>query len=84
MVGQARNGEAVTSAAPKARRSERGARAAAGEDVRIRRRGQPAVRLVPEEPSPVPFDWDALRAFTDTLPLDTSESVLTLRRQARY
>ena len=76
--------EAVNLAEAKARLSELVGRAAAGEDVQISRRGQPLVRLVPVEPVKKPFDWAALEALTKTLPLDTSEPVLSMRRDARY
>lgn len=68
----------------KAQFSELIGRAEAGETVEITRRGKPVARIVPAAPSVEPFDWAALRAFTDALPLDTSEPVLTMRRQARY
>ena len=62
--------EAVNLAEAKARLSELVGRAEAGEDIRISRRGKPAVKLVPVAPKE-PFDWDALKAFTDTLPMST-------------
>ena len=58
----------VNLAEAKARLSELIARAEAGEEVQINRRGRPAVKLVPVAPDKKPFDWDALRAFTDSLP----------------
>lgn len=76
--------EAVNLAQAKARLSELVGRAEAGEDIRISRRGRPAVKLVPVEVPKQPFDWSALKAFTDTLPFDSTESVVELRRQSRY
>ena len=73
----------VNLAEAKARLSELMARAEAGEDVRIQRRGQPSVRLIADKPKPK-FDWDALKAFTDTLPMDPSDSVVVMRHQARF
>ena len=73
----------VNVAEAKARLSELMARAEAGEDIRIQRRGQPSVRLVSDKPVKK-FDWDALKAFTDTLPVDPSDSVVEMRRQARF
>lgn len=76
--------EAVNLAEAKARLSELIGRAEAGEDVQISRRGRPVVRLVPVKPVRSPIDWAELKAFTDSLPLDTSDVVLEMRLQARY
>lgn len=76
--------EMVNLAEAKARLSELVGRAKAGEDVQISRRGKPEVKLVPVEAPKQPFDWDALEAFTDSLTLDPSNSVVEMRRQARY
>lgn len=72
--------EAVNLAEAKARLSELVGRAEAGEDIRINRRGKPAVRLVPVATSKKPFDWDALKAFTDSLPVSTL-TVAEMRRR---
>ena len=72
--------EPVNLAQAKARLSELVARAEAGEDVRIARRGRPAVRLVAEEPPKAPIDWDALKALTDSLPM-SELTVVEMRRQ---
>lgn len=70
---------AVNLAEAKARLSELIARAEAGEDIQINRRGRPAVKLVRVAPEKKPFDWDALRTFTDSLP----ESSLTVEEMRR-
>lgn len=63
--------EAVNLAEAKARLSELVGRAEAGEDVQISRRGRPVVKLVAVEQPREPVDWEAIRAFTDTLPMST-------------
>ena len=63
--------QSVNVAEAKARLSELMSRAEAGEDIRITRRGRPAVRLVPDQPRKKPFNWEALKAFTDSLPPST-------------
>ena len=66
-------------------------RAEAGETIDICRDGKAVVRLVPVEqpikPSGKPFDWEALRRFTETLPFDpepAGEFIRRMRDDARY
>lgn len=76
--------EAVNLAEAKTRLSELVARAEAGEDIRISRRGRPAVRLVPEDTPKVPIDLAALEALSAGLAFDLTESVIEMRRLDRY
>ena len=76
--------EAVSSDDFMARPAEMLERAAAGEELQISRAGRPVAKLVPAEAEPKPFDWGALKAFTDSLPLDPTESVVEMRKQARF
>lgn len=76
--------EAVNLADAKARLSELVGRALSGEDIQISRRGKPAVRLVPLEADKQPFDWAALKAFRETLTYDPTDSVVEMRKLARY
>ncbi|SCM78593.1 Prevent-host-death family protein [uncultured Pleomorphomonas sp.] len=60
----------------------------AGEEVSILREGKAPVRLVARhDAEPRSFDWQALRAFTDSLPKSGTSSVdvvRQLRDDARY
>lgn len=76
--------EAVNLAEAKARLSELVGRAEAGEDIRISRRGKPAVKLVPVEPLKREIDWAAIDRFRESLPYDPSNSVVEMRKLNRY
>lgn len=71
--------EAVNLADAKARLSELVSRAEAGEDIRINRRGKPAVRLVPIEQPKASIDWAAIDALRESLPF-SSLDVVEMRR----
>lgn len=71
--------EAVNLADAKARLSELVGRAEAGEDIRISRRGKPAVRLVPIEQPKAGIDWAAIDALRESLP-PSSLDVVEMRR----
>lgn len=64
----------------KARLSELVARVERGETVRITRRGKPVVRLAPEPAPREPFDFDALKAFTDSQPIQRESAGDLIRR----
>lgn len=71
-------------------------RVEAGETIDIMREGQVVAKMVPadaaqEEPHvPHPswkkagIDWDEIRRFAATLPYDPTNSVVEMRKQARY
>ena len=77
----------VTLADAKARLSELVARAAAGEGVRITRRGKPVARLTAVAAERKPVNLADLRALTDTMPARDENAVDTIqamRDDARY
>ena len=77
----------VSIAEAKARFSELVDRAAAGETVRITRRGKPVARLVPESKKKKRIDVDALRRLTDTSPwqpVSAGEFIRQMRDEDRY
>ena len=61
-------------------------RAEAGERVDIAREGRVVARLVPaaETPSSQPFDWDAYFESIKDMPVDPTNSVVEMRKLARY
>jgi prevent-host-death family protein len=77
----------VTLADAKAQLSELIERVLRGEDVTITRRGKPVARLVGIERKPQPIDIKALRALTDSMPMQEESTATWLRRvrdSARY
>ena len=77
----------VTLADAKAHLSELVERAMRGETVRITRRGKPVARIVGIEQAPKPIDLAALRALTDSMPMqdEPSESWMrSVRDESRY
>ena len=76
--------DAVSFTDAKAHLSELFDRAEAGESIEVTRRGKPAGRIVPPERKKVPIDVDALRAFTDSQPMQKSDIVREMRDAARY
>ena len=76
--------DAVSFTEAKAHLSELFDRAEAGESIEVTRRGKPAGRIVPPERKKVPIDVDALRAFTDSQPMQKSDIVREMRDAARY
>lgn len=77
----------INIAEAKAHLSELVERAAAGEIVRITKRGKPMAMLGPAEKPRKKIDFEALRAFTATLPReeeDTREFIRKMRDGYRY
>lgn len=77
----------VTLADAKAQLSELVERASRGETVRITRRGKPVARIVGIKQAPKPIDLAALRALTDSMPMqaEPSESWMrAVRDDSRY
>ena len=77
----------VTLADAKAHLSELVERVLRGEDVTITRRGKPVARLVGIERKPKPIDFEALRALTESMPMQEESTATWLRRvrdSARY
>ncbi len=70
----------VTLADAKARLSELVARAAAGEGVRITRRGKPIAQLTGVPARRVPVDLAALRTLTGTMPTQSGTAADLVRR----
>lgn len=71
----------------KARLSELVARAAAGESVRITRRGHPIAQLTAIRQERKPIDVDALTRLTDSMPMQTESAgdfVRRMRDEDRY
>ena len=71
----------------KARLSELIARAAAGEPIRITKRGKPVAELTASPAQRRPIDVDAVDALTDGWPMDTEAAGDFIRRfrdGARY
>lgn len=71
-------------------------RVEAGETIDIMREGRLVAKVVPAEPSegervaPHPswkeagVDWEEIRRFRESLPYDPTNSVVDMRKQARY
>ncbi len=79
--------ETVNLADAKARLSELVERAAAGEVVRITRRGKPVAQITSVKTARKPVDIAALRALTDSMPMQkmaAREFVRRMRDKARY
>ena len=76
--------EAISFTEAKAHLSELFDRAEAGESIEITRRGKPVGRIVPPVRQLKPIDVDALRAFTNSQPMQTADSVREMRDAARY
>ena len=76
--------EAVSFTEAKAHLGELFDRAEAGETIEVTRRGKPVGRIVPPERIRKPIDVDALRAFTDSQPMQKSDIVREMRDAARY
>ena len=70
----------VTLADAKAQLSELIERVLRGENVTITRRGKPVARLVGIERKPKPIDFEALRALTDSMPMQDESASTWLRR----
>ncbi len=79
--------DTVSLADAKARLSELVARAEAGEDVCITRRGKPVARLTRIDRPKKPIDVEALRKLTDSMPMSKESAADFIRRMrddARY
>jgi prevent-host-death family protein len=79
--------ETVNLANAKARLSELVDRAAAGETVRITRRGKPIAQITSVETPRKPIDFAALKALTDRLPMQKQSAggfVRRMRDKERY
>ena len=79
--------QSVSLADAKARLSELVERAAAGDTVRITRRGKPVAQITAVKAPRQPIDIAALRALTDSMPpqkQSAREFVRTMRDKARY
>lgn len=77
----------VNLADAKAHLSELVERAAAGEAVRITRRGKPVAQLVPAEIPRKPVNLGALQAATANMPTQAEparEAIRKMRDEARY
>jgi prevent-host-death family protein len=72
--------DTVSLADAKARLSELVARAEAGEDVCITRRGKPVVRLTRVDRPKKPIDFAAWRKLTDSMPAQTESTEDFIRR----
>lgn len=71
----------------KARFSELVDKAEAGEIVEITRRGKMVARIVPAAKQLKPIDWDALRRFTESQPMQkegAGEFIRRMRDTDRY
>ena len=79
--------DTVSLADAKARLSELVARAEAGEDICITRRGKPAVRLTRIERPKKPIDFEAWRKLRESLPKQeesTADFIRRMRDDTRY
>jgi prevent-host-death family protein len=79
--------ETVNLANAKARLSELVARAAAGETVRITRRGKPIAQITGVQAPRKPIDFAALKALTDRMPTQKEPArdfVRRMRDKDRY
>ena len=70
----------ITLADAKARLSELVTRAAAGEGMRITRRGKPVAQLTSVQTLRKPVDLAALRAVTDAMPKQNESAADLVRR----
>jgi len=75
-----------TVAEAKAHLSELLARVENGEELVITRRGRPVAQLSPVRPVKRPPDWQAIRAFRESLPAMATSATDLVRemRDARY
>jgi len=75
-----------TVAEAKAHLSELLARVESGEELVITRRGLPVAQLSPCRPAKRPPDWQAIRAFRESMPAVETSATDLLRemRDARY
>ena len=75
-----------TVAQAKAHLSELLARVEGGEELVITRRGHPVAQLSPIRPVKRPPDWQAIRAFRESMPaMETSATdLIRERRDGRY
>ncbi|MBV8776232.1 MAG: type II toxin-antitoxin system prevent-host-death family antitoxin [Alphaproteobacteria bacterium] len=79
--------DTVSLADAKARLSELVARAEAGEDVCITRRGKPVVRLTRVDRPKQPIDFEAWRKLRESMPKQeesTEDFIRRMRDDARY
>jgi prevent-host-death family protein len=79
--------ETVNLADAKSRLSELVERAAAGETVRISRRGKPVAQITRVQGPRKPIDFRALRALTDSMPKQKESAgdfVRKMRDRERY
>ncbi len=70
----------ISLAQAKAQLSELVARAAAGEVVRITKRGKPVAQITPVPAPRQPIDFAALKRLTDSLPPESETSADFIRR----
>ncbi|MBN8474221.1 type II toxin-antitoxin system prevent-host-death family antitoxin [Sulfuritalea sp.] len=75
-----------TVAEAKAHLSELLARVEGGEELVITRRGHPVAQLTPIRPAKQPPDWQAIRAFRESMPAQETSATDLVRdmRDARY
>ncbi len=75
-----------TVAEAKAHLSELLARVESGEELVITRRGRPVANLTPVRPVKRPPDWQAIRAFRESMPVMETSAADLVRdmRDARY
>ena len=75
-----------TVAEAKAHLSELLARVERGEELIITRRGRPVAQLSPVHPVKRPPDWQAIRAFRESLPImeDPATDLVRGMRDSRY
>ena len=76
--------DAISFTEAKAHLSELFDRAEAGETIEVTRRGKPVGRIVPPERKLQKIDVEALRAFTNSQPMQKADSVREMRDDARY
>ncbi|HEV2186822.1 MAG TPA: type II toxin-antitoxin system prevent-host-death family antitoxin [Stellaceae bacterium] len=79
--------DTVSLADAKARLSELVARAEAGEDICITRRGKPAVRLTRVERPKIPIDFAAIRKLRESMPMQSESAgdfIRRMRDEDRY
>jgi prevent-host-death family protein len=79
--------KSVNLADAKARLSELVDLAAAGNVVRITRRGKPVAQITAVKAPPKPIDFAALRALTDSMPMQKESAgrfVRKMRNKDRY
>jgi prevent-host-death family protein len=79
--------KSVSLADAKARLSALVEEAHAGEEVCITRHGKPMARLVPVEKPKKPIDFEALKAFADSMPYQTEgagDFIRRMRDEDRY